>query len=141
MCIIIFYFFYPRKVRFTFVKSLSIADTTYNLEYASFNYIPDAEHLIHFLVKQPKFFNYQAYDSTFVRSLANELDFSKNDYIITWHRKLSQLRYSPYLTRTQDGMYECLEEIPLIPTFDNAVGDSTYIYKIEKNKKFRSPGP
>ena len=82
----------------------------------------------------------QGYDYIFVHNLSKTLDYEKYDYIITYQKQLKALTYSPYLAKKED-FCSYLKEKPLIPTFDTVITDKVYIYRIEKNDKYRAPGP
>ena len=95
--------------------------------------------MIYYYEEFPEYYR-KGYDTIFVTNLAKELDFDRYDYIITYQKQLKELRYSPYLTKTEDGLYHD-KRTPLIPTWDSVQTDKVYIYRIKKNEKYRSPGP
>ena len=142
----ILYYYYPRKVYFELAKEMdkpySDFDRTY---YIGFDYVDSEKMLIYWLVEHYKTFyppskQKQDYDSNFVENLAKELDFEKYDYLIAYQKRLKGLRHSPYLTKTEDGLYFD-KRTPLIPTWDSVQTDKVYIYRIKKNSKYRSFGP
>ncbi len=69
-------------------------------------------------------------------------DFARYDYLLFAGKRLTDLRYSPWLSHTEDAI--CRHEdarIPLIPSLEESSTDSLYIYKIEQTTKYRLPGP
>jgi hypothetical protein len=138
-----FYYFYPRKVSFELAKEIDKPSPEFdNSQFIGFEYIYNKDRLIYWLVEHYRDFypQEQCYDSIFAENLANELDFTKYDYLIAYQKQLKELRHSPHLTNTRDGLYHC-KETPLIPTWDSVITDKVYIYRIKKNNKFRAPGP
>jgi hypothetical protein len=140
------YYYLPRNIFFELVKEINKPylefDRTY---YIGFDYVENTEQLMFYMVDYYKKAscvkaNLNGYDSIFVKNLGKELDFKKYDYIITYQKQLKELRHSPYLTKTEDGLYY-LKETPLIPTWDSLITDKIYIYRIKKNSKYRAPGP
>ncbi len=138
-----FYYYYPRKVSFELAKEILKPHKEFdNSQFIGFEYADSKYRLIYWLVKhyEPFYPKEQRYDSLFVENLAKELDFDRYDYIITYQKQLKKLKYSPYLTKTEDGLCHD-KQIPLIPTWDGVITDKVYIYRIKKNEKYRSPGP
>ena len=141
-----FYYYYPRKVSFELSKEIDKPYSEFSrIDYVGFDYIENAERFKFFMVY---YYNkascikaeLKGYSLIFVENLAKELDFDRYDYIITYQKQLKELRYSPYLTKTEDGL--CHDKrTPLIPTWDSVQTDKVYIYRIKKNEKYRSPGP
>ena len=139
----ILYYYYPRKVSFELAKEILKPHKEFdNSQFIGFEYADSKYRLIYWLVKhyEPFYPKEQRYDSLFVENLAKELDFDRYDYIITYQKQLKELRYSPYLTKTEDGLYHD-KRTPLIPTWDSVQTDKVYIYRIKKNNKFRAFGP
>lgn len=150
----VIYYYMPRIVSFKMVMKIQKPNKTFNRKYfVGFDYINNEELLYYKLVDFYKKnscikSNLIGYDSLFVSSIVDSFDFEKYDYIITYQKKLIDLKYSPHLTRTEDGMYYCNKSIPLIPSWDSisiGVTDSIFIYKIKKPckicREYRSPGP
>lgn len=138
-----FYYYYPRKVSFELVKEIDKPSKEFdNSHFIGFEYADSKDRLIYWLVEhyEPFYSQEQRYDSIFVENLAKELNFDRYDYIITYQKKLKELRHSPYLTKTEDGLYHD-ERTPLIPTWDSVITDKVYIYRIKKSNKYRAPGP
>ena len=139
-----FYYYYPRKVSFELAKEIEKPypefDRTF---YVGFDYVVNVErffvYMIYYYEEFPQYYR-KGYDTIFVTNLAKELDFDRYDYIITYQKQLKELRYSPYLTKTEDGLYHD-KRTPLIPTWDSVQTDKVYIYRIKKNNKFRAFGP
>jgi|LSQX01.2.fsa_nt_gb hypothetical protein len=142
----ILYYCCPRYVSFEPTTEFQKPSTDFdNSQFIGFNYADTQDKLIYWLVEHNKTIyppskQEQSYDSIFVQNLAKELDFQKYDYIITYQKQLKALRHSPYLTKTEDGLYYD-KKTPLIPIFDNMITDKVYIYQIKKNNKYRSFGP
>ena len=142
-----FYYYYPRKISFEPVIEIQKPHKEYNnSQFIGFDYVDSKDRLIFWMIdyytprySSPKSTNF-GYDSSFVEQLSQQLNFEKYDYIITYQKELQSLTYSPYLTYHNDLLDE-LPEKPLIPTFDTAITDKVYIYRIKKNNKYRSPGP
>jgi len=142
LCVV--YYYYPRKVSFELAKEIDKPypefDRTF---YVGFDYVVNVErffvYMIYHYEEFPQYYR-KGYDTIFVTNLAKELDFDRYDYIITYQKQLKELRYSPYLTKTEDGLCHD-KQIPLIPTWDGVITDKVYIYRIKKNEKYRSPGP
>lgn len=140
------YYYYPRKVSFEIVKIIDKPCKEYdNSQWFSFDYVENKERLKFWMID---YYNrlpciekgIKGYDSIFVENLSKELDFEKYDYIIAYQKQIKELKYSPYLTKTEDGLYFD-KRTPLIATWDKVKTDRVYIYQIKKNKNFRSPGP
>lgn len=140
------YYFYPRKVSFELTKEISKPNDFFDYsQFLGFNYIRDEKLLMYWLVDFYKKTScirdsLFGYDTLFVQNLSKELDFDKYDYLITYHKKLNKLTYSPYLAKKED-FCGYLKEKPLIPTLDTVITDKVYIYRIKKTDKFRSPCP
>jgi len=138
------YYFYPRNVHFELAKEIEKPNPEFDRSYfVGFEYIENKESLFFYMVyryEEPPFRDMKGYDTVFVKTLSKDLDFDRYDYIIAYQKKLKKLRYSPYLTKTEDGLY-FEERTPLIPIWDSVRTDKVYIYRIKKNKKFRSYGP
>ena len=137
------YYYYPRSIDYEMVRSIQKPYEDFDMSYfKGFNYVNDQERLKYWL---NDFFNksssfYHGYNPIVIDCLSKELDFYKFDYIITWHREIEKLQYSPHLSKTKDDIPHD-RRIPLIPTFKDTTTDSIYIYKIRKNNKFRAFGP
>jgi hypothetical protein len=142
------YYYVPRVVSFEFVKEIPKPYQEFdNSQFIGFDYVKNEERLMFWLFEKYKDewkpygqAQMQGYDSSFVENLSEELNFDKYDYLITYHKKLNKLTYSPYLTKTKDDLYFD-KKTPLIPTFDSVITDKLYIYQIKKNTKYRAPGP
>ena len=137
------WYYYPRKVSFELYKEIPKPTENFdNSQWLSYDYIRSEERLIYFLTDyyKQRYPPRQGYDSVFAQNINKTLDYENYDYLITYQKQLKALRYSPYLAKKEDGLgYE--KENPLIPTFDTAITDKVYIYRIEKNNKYRAPGP
>ena len=140
------YYYYPRKVPFVLTKVIDKPNESFNRAHEkSYDYIKNEKYLIGHLVDYYKKSSCVenllcGYDSLFVQNIKHEFDFDKYDYLITYHKKLKGLVYSPYLAKKHDRM-GYFKEKPLIPTFDTEITDKVYFYRIEKNNKYRAPGP
>ena len=138
------YYFYPRSVHFELAKEIEKPNPEFDRSYfVGFEYIENKESLFFYMVyryEEPPFRDMKGYDTVFVKTLSKDLDFDRYDYIIAYQKKLKKLRYSPYLTKTEDDLY-FEERTPLIPIWDSVRTDKVYIYRIKKNNKFRSYGP
>ena len=141
------YYYYPRKVKFKLVYSLDKPDYAtypdYDLySFKGFHKAEDADELKYWLLEYPKKEGYPecSFDSLSVERIANELDFEKYDYLITYQKKLLELRHSPHLRKAKDGLYFD-KRIPLICTWDTTRTEAAYIYRIRSNKHFRTIGP
>ena len=142
----ILYYYYPRNISFELTMEIQKPNDDFDqLQFVGFDYVKNNERLTFHLVD---YYNklscveigLKGYDSIFVQNLAKGFDFQKYDYIITYQKRLKALKYSPYLTKTADGLYFD-KKTPLIPIFDTALTDKVYIYRIKKNNKYRAPGP
>ena len=138
------YFYCPRKVSFELATEITKPSEEFdNSQYRSFDYVEDEGQLLFSLVAffssfdDPKL---QGFDSLQVSNLAKNLNFKKFDYLVAYQKRIKELRHSPYLTKTEDGLYYD-KQIPLIPTWDSEITDQIYIYRIKKNRRFRAPGP
>jgi hypothetical protein len=143
LCVL--YYYYPRSISFELTKEIDEPNLDFDISYwLSYDYVPNEERLMFWMVKKYQYpysrADEQGYDSIFVQNLSKELDFKKYDYIITYQKQLKELRHSPYLTKTEDGLYFD-KKTPLIPTFDTEITDKVYIYQIKKNNKYRALGP
>lgn len=142
----ILYFFIPRSINFECVMEIPKPNDEFDMSsYIGFDYAENADRLHFWLVDF--FFKSSCvrdcltgYDDKYVENISKQLDFKRYDYIIAWQKELKELRYSPYLTKTKDGLYFD-KRTPLIPTWSDVITDKVYIYRIKKNHKFRSFGP
>ncbi len=138
------YYFYPRSVHFELAKEIEKPYPEFDRSYfVGFEYIENKESLFFCMVyryEEPQFRDMKGYDTVFVKTLSTDLDFDRYDYIIAYQKKLKKLRHSPYLTKTEDGLYH-EKRTPLIPIWDSRITDKLYIYRIKKSNKFRPPGP
>ena len=140
------YYYYPREVKYELAFEINIPDSTFDLSFfIGFNYVENKEWLMFYLID---FINnssspqhvLRGYNDEFVEDLSNKMDYERYDYLITYQKTMVRLQYSPYLTKTRDGLYFD-KKIPLIPTWNTDKTDKIYIYRIKKNKRFRAPGP
>lgn len=139
----ILYYYYPRSISFEFTMEIQKPHEKFdNSQFVGFDYVANKERLIYYLTDyyKQRYPPQQGYDSIFVQNLAEKLDFEKYDYLITYQKQLKALRHSPFLTKTEDGLYFD-KKTPLIPTFDTVLTDKVYIYRIKKNNRYRSFGP
>ena len=138
------YYFYPRSVHFELAKEIEKPYPEFDRSYfVGFEYIENKESLFFCMVyryEEPQFRDMKGYDTVFVKTLSKDLDFDRYDYIIAYQKKLKKLRHSPYLTKTEDGLYH-EKRTPLIPIWYSRITDKLYIYRIKKSNKFRPPGP
>ena len=139
-----FHYYYPRKVSFELIKEMPKPTKNFsNAQWFTYHYIQNKESLIYFLTDyyKQRCPPQQGYDSIFACNISKKFDYENYDYIITYQKQLRALTYSPYLTKKEDGFGDCVPKKPLIPTFDTVITDKVYIYRIEKNNKYRAPGP
>ena len=139
----VLYYYYPRNVSFELAKEILKPHKEFdNSQFIGFEYVDCKDRLVYWLVEHYKLFysEEQLYDSAFAENLSKELDFKRFDYIITYQKQLLALKHSPYLTKTEDGLYFD-KKTPLIPTWDSVITDKIYLYRIKKNNKYRSFGP
>ena len=139
-----FYYYYPKKISFELFKEIPKPTENFdNSQWLSYNYIQSEERLIYFLTDyyKQRYPPQQGYDSIFAYNISEIFDYEHYDYIITYQKQLKTLTYSPYLAKKEDGLGDCEKKKPLIPTFDTIIMDKVYIYRIEKNNKYRAPGP
>ena len=137
------YYYYPRKVSFELYKEISKPTENFdNSQWLTYSYVQNEERLIYCLVDyyKQRCPPQQGYDSIFAHNLSKTLDYENYDYLIVYQKKLKDLTYSPYLANREDLLKELVKK-PLIPTFDTVVTDKVYIYRIDKNNKYRAPGP
>lgn len=141
-----FWYYHPRTVEHELTIEISKPYPNFDRSYyVGFDYICNEERLMFYMVKyyeKPSCIraNLTGYDSLYVLNISKQLNYEKYDYLIVYQKELLSLQYSPYLTKTKDGLYFD-KRTPLIPTFDTLITDKVYIYQIKKNKKFRAPGP
>lgn len=141
--VVIFWYYYPRSVESELVIEIPKPDTRFdNSQWASFFYISNKKTFTYCMIDwwRSKCDSLKWYDNQYIDYISTQLDYEKYDYLILYQKKLKSLNYSPYLTKTEDGLYFD-QRTPLIPTFDTLITDKVYIYQIEKNNKFRAPGP
>jgi len=141
------YYNYPRNVSFESTIEIQKPHKEFDLSFfIGFHYVDSKDRLMFWMVD---YFektlacirdDLKGYDSLYVEQLSQQLDFKKYDYIITYQKQLNALRHSPFLTKTEDGLYFD-KKTPLIPTFDTVITDKVYIYRIKKSNKYRAFGP
>lgn len=132
--LIAYYIFHQREVSFEFVRTMKIPGNTDSP--LTFYYTPSQERLKYWM------FDYRIENNQPVIENIDlgMFDFEKYDYLLFFGKKLLNLRYSPWLTYSED---EChyLKETPLFSTLEDDSIDKLYIYRISKTNKFRSPCP
>ncbi len=137
------YYYYPRNVSFELAVEIDKPHKDYdNSPFIGFHTVENKSRLMFWMVEKCESdFPGKAYDSIFVESVSQKLNYKKFNYIIVYQKELKELRYSPYLTKTRDGL-PFNKTTPLIPTFDTSITDKIYIYQLKKTfRKFRSLGP
>lgn len=143
LCILyIVYFFYPRKLKYEYVCAVYIKNPSYIEEFMGCDIIHDSYTLKYRLITQPNFYRKGqglGLDSIDIKNIECLLDYTKYDYIISYHKRINKIEYSPYLKIKDTAAY--LDEYPLIPQFINENTRYIYIYKMKKNYNFRSVGP
>lgn len=136
------WYYVPRSVKFELDRELSLPRP--DLDYYSFigfYKAEDEDDLRFWLFEKPTQNNLGwQYDSLFVKQLVEELDFDEFDYLICFQKQLLNLRYSPYLRKTEDDLYFD-KRIPLVASWDTVRTDRIYLYRIKSNSRFRSIGP
>lgn len=137
------YYYIERTVSFEYVMRIPAFKNCYPRE--GVEYVQSKKRMYFFLVdfyKKPSCQKDEifGYDSTYVSPLIEDLDYEKYDYVISYMMKVSKLKYSPYLTDTEDGLYFD-NRIPLIPEFEKGIYDFVYIYRVKKDYRFRAMGP
>ena len=138
------YYYIERTVSFEYVMRIPAFKNCYPRE--GVGYVQSKKRMYYFLVDFYKGFpecqkdEIYGYDSTYVAPFVEGLDYEKYDYVISYMRKVSKLKHSPYLTDTEDGLYFD-NRIPLIPEFEKGIYDFVYIYRVKKDYRFRAPGP
>lgn len=144
--VFIFYYCYPRKVPFELVKEINKPNKDFErIDYIGFDYVENEERFKYYMTdyyskESCSKDDLKGYSSCFVETIAEELDFLRYDYIITYQKKLISLRHSPKLTKTEDNI--CFDSrTPLIPIWDSEKTDKIFIYRITNNNRFRAPGP
>jgi len=140
-----FCYYYPRMISFELFKEIPKPTEDFDNSYwITYDYIRNEDCLMYCFVNYyktlPSNMQKEGYDYVFTKKLSKILDYEQYDYIVSYQKQLMSLTYSPYLAKKKDFM-EYLKEKPLIPTFDSVITDKVYIYRIEKNKKYRAPGP
>ena len=141
------WYYHPRKVSFELILRIPKPNATFDRsDWLSYDYIANEDQLFFFMVDWYDKFSpndslyMSGYETSCIKNLKKQLDFTKYDYIITYQKQLISLNYSPRLTKRKDGLYFD-KRIPLIPTFDNVFTNKVYIYQIKKSRRFRAPGP
>ena len=138
------HYYYPRKVSFNLAKEIDKPNERFDYSRQfSYYYAENEKRLIYFLTDYYKHRDppQQGYDSVFAYNVSKNLDYEHYDYIIICQKQLKALTYSPYLAKKEDWIGDCEKKKPLIPTYDTVITDKVYIYQIEKNNIYRSPGP
>jgi hypothetical protein len=120
------YYFYPRKVEFKLVEKINLAKADHPLIIVSERKVLDK-----FLIE---IFGTEALTDY------SSLDFNKFDYMVSFNRKILNLRYSPYLSKKND-LCPYLKEKPVIPEYSNDIDDSIYIYVINRKNRYRGICP
>ena len=144
--VFVLYYYCPRKVTFELVKEINKPDRNFErIDYNGFDYVENEEQFKYYLTdfynkESCKRDNLKGFSPCFVETIAEEFDFSRYDYIITYQKKLISLKHSPNLTKTEDNIYFD-RRTPLIPIWDSEETGKIFIYRIAKNNRFRAPGP
>ena len=143
ICVAIFNYYHERIALFKYVMSIP---TFHNCYPRGIDYVENEDRLYFYLVgyyQKPSCqeAKLEGYDSVYVSKIISNFDFRKYDYIISYMKKISTLKHSPYLTKNQDNLYDIDERIPLIAEYEKGTYDSLFIYRIEKNTEYRAPGP
>lgn len=135
------YYYVPRQVSFrqveVFLKPSQDFDAS---QCIGFQMAESEERLYYWLTDYlNNHYVYTGYDSTFVASISQHLDYKNNDYVIAYQKMILKFQHSPHLRKTKDGLYFD-KRIPLIPVWDTTITDKIYIYEIPK-RNYRAPGP
>lgn len=128
--IIAFYYFYHRKIQFVLKLELKPPDKELypnRGDYYGFGYDEDTFKGV--LLEAN-------YDSLQIQNIIETLDFKNFDFIMTYHKKIKKLIWSPSLNDDCDY----LEGIPIYPEFERVNTNYLYIYQIE-NGKYRNTCP
>ena len=143
LCIIACYHYHERVLPCNLVFSIEKPCKEFdNTQFTGIKYCDSRERFKFFMGEYWEKRGICCYDSIVIDELCNKLDFVNYDYIITYHKQLKHLKYSPHLSHTKDLISKDEDKrTPLIPVFNSANRDSLYIYRILNNDKFRSPGP
>ena len=136
------YYYHERSLSYEYVMGIP---KFRNCHTRGIDYVENEDRLFFYLVS---FYNkpcckkadLNGYDSLYVSQLLKQFDFGNYDYIISYLKKISQLKYSPSLSDKYDDLYFD-NRIPLIAVYEKETYDSLFIYKIKKNKEFRAPRP
>ena len=142
LCGFCYWYCSPRKIIPHLEYVLPIPNKTFDMyNCKSYLFIQDSSDLFLYLLDDKSFsIPDRGFRDSDVRMLNEKLNYKDNSYILTWNRKLVNLRYSPYLTRHSDGLYFDART-PLFPIFDSTKTNNLFLYSIPKTMKYRAPGP
>lgn len=132
------YYYVPRDVPFELVCVIPTKENTCT---GCYSYLSTPERMYRFMVHKYNFppSQWSGFDSSYVDSLSNTLEFDKYDYLFSCHVPITALKHSPHLSSTEDCC-DFDKRIPLIPTKGNET-EYSYLYRIKKSDKFRAPCP
>ena len=135
----LFNYYTTQTLSFEYVSRIPKFDNCYPM---GINYIRNKDMMRYWLVdfyKKPSCIRagLVGCDSIVVSNLITTLNFDEYDYVVSYLRRISKLKYSPYLKKTSE---DCLHysQMPLIPEYERDTIDSIYIYRVKKNNIFRS---
>lgn len=136
------YYYYERTIPFEYVTCIPKFQNCYN---KGIDYAEDEKKmcfLLYDFYKKPvcQEIELKGYDSLVVSQVLRKTDFKRYDYIISYMRRITSLKYSPHLTKSRDCLYFD-KRIPLIAEYEKGTYNFVYIYRIKNNSKLRAPGP
>lgn len=132
-----------RHPRIELVTTIECPATFDNSSFHSINIASDEEQLMWWLsgsFQKPSAVNLPI-DSVAIRNAAKLINFKEYDCMIAFHRKPTEVSWSPYLTRQHDGCYPWAEAVPLIVCFDTITTQQIFLYHIRPKHKFRGLCP
>lgn len=130
------YYYIPRNMRFSKVAQI-YDNSDFLSSFTGFHYVSNEDELHYWLIEYR--IERQMPPCQDIEKCATTMDFERYDYLITYHKPLRKLQYSPYLRKMYDGLYFD-PKMPLVAQWGMTT-DSIYIYQIYKNSRFRSVGP
>ncbi len=128
--LIISCYFYPRNVKFKYVVEIAVGKVDHPLIIVS-----EKKAMEKFLIE---IFGEEATKNISIDY--SSLDFDKNDYMVSFNRKVLSLKYSPYLSK-QNDLCPYLKEKPVIPEYSSKEDESIYVYEIKRKNRYRGVCP
>lgn len=137
------YLFVWRRPYYSLAGCLDCSDSFNYSDFSSICVASSEEELMWYLdgfFRKPSSNNHP-FDSSAINPLTFSFDWDKEDCVISYHRPIESLYWSPFLIYRNDGCYRWKTEIPLVSQLSDTITQKIYLYRIMPKYKFRGICP